>query len=69
MYVCVCNSVTDSDIRKAVDNGVHNMRQLKRATSCGDTCGKCENMAVEVLQQAIFEKRATRDLLPTMQIA
>jgi len=69
MYVCVCNAVTDSDIRKAVDSGVHNMKQLKRTTRCGDTCGKCEEMAVGILQLALTEKRQTRNILPVWQIA
>jgi bacterioferritin-associated ferredoxin len=69
MYVCVCNSVTESDIRSAVDNGVHNMKQLRRATRCSNTCGKCEEMAVEILQLALTEKRRTRNLLPVLQIA
>jgi bacterioferritin-associated ferredoxin len=69
MYVCVCNSVTDSDIRNAVVNGVHNLKQLRRTTRCGDTCGKCEEMAVEILQRALTEKRESRRLLPVLQIA
>ena len=69
MYVCVCNVVTDSDIRKAVDSGVHNIKQLRRTTGCGDTCGKCEELAVEILQLALTEKRQIRNLLPVLQIA
>ena len=69
MYVCVCNAVTDSDIRDAVEDGVRNLKQLRRTTGCASTCGCCKEMAVETLQQALTEKRVTESLLPVMQLA
>jgi len=69
MYVCVCSAVTDSDIRKAVDEGVRNMKQLRRTTGCSNTCGCCREEAVEVLQAALAEKRETPGLIPVMQLA
>jgi bacterioferritin-associated ferredoxin len=69
MYVCICNAVTDSDIRKAVDDGVRNLKQLRQATDCGATCGSCREMTVEVLQQALTSKRESPGLLPILQLA
>jgi bacterioferritin-associated ferredoxin len=69
MYVCLCNAVTDSDIRNAVDEGVRNLKQLRQVTDCGATCGSCNEMALEVLQQAITIKRQSESLLPIMQLA
>ena len=69
MYVCVCNAVTDSDIDNAVDNGVRNLKQLRRTTGCSASCGCCEEMAVEVLQQALQKKRDAQNLLAIMQPA
>ena len=69
MYVCVCNAVTDSDIRDAVDDGVHTLKHLRRTTGCGSTCGNCEEMAAEVLRQALTDKRQSHGLLPIMQLA
>lgn len=69
MYVCVCNSVTDSDIRAAVDGGVRTLKQLGHATGCGSTCGRCEEMAVSAIEQALAEKAETQNLLPMMQLA
>jgi bacterioferritin-associated ferredoxin len=69
MYVCVCNAVTDSDIRNAVNDGVHNFKQLRQETGCGNECGSCSEMAVEVLQQALTEKQGSRNFLPVMQLA
>lgn len=69
MYVCICNAVTDSDIRKAVENGVRNMRQLSKATDCSTACGCCTKMAAEVLQQALSEAREFPVTIPVMQMA
>ena len=69
MYVCVCNAVTESDVRNAVEDGVCNMRQLRHTTGCGTTCGCCKEMAVEVLQQALTEVRQTQDMLSNLQMA
>jgi len=57
VYVCLCNSVTDSDIRNAADAGVRTMRQLKMQTGCGNNCGKCVTMACEVLRDVLIERR------------
>ena len=66
MYVCVCNAVTESDIRQAVERGVHNLKQLTRATGCSASCGRCVDTAVESLQIALAEKRDMQDMLPIM---
>jgi bacterioferritin-associated ferredoxin len=69
MYVCICNAVTDSDIRNAVEDGVRNMKQLAQATGCSSTCGCCREMAIEVLQQALTESRDFRQMFPGIQMA
>ena len=57
VYICICNAVTDSDIRRAADNGVRNFRQLKLQTGCGSTCAKCVDSAREVLGEALVDRR------------
>jgi len=69
MYVCVCNAVTDSDIRNAVDSGVRNIRQLRQRTGCSSTCGCCRELAVETLRQALADKPQPQFKLPVLQMA
>ena len=66
MYVCICNSVTDSDIRRAVRDGVRDERELARKTGCSSDCGCCAEFALEVMNQALREQNA---LLPMLQTA
>lgn len=59
MYICLCNSVTDSDIRHAArEQGVRTIDQLRQVTGCSSTCGTCEHMAREVLAEALHEQRS-----------
>lgn len=69
MYVCICNAVTDTAIRDAVDNGVRNLKQLSRINGCGVTCGSCQKVASAVIQQAVAEKRQQAFGLPILQTA
>ncbi|NNE05268.1 MAG: (2Fe-2S)-binding protein [Xanthomonadales bacterium] len=57
MYVCLCHSVTDSDIHDAVADGVRNLKQLSAETGCASGCGSCRDMAAEVLKDSLREQR------------
>lgn len=52
MYVCVCNAVTDRDIHRAVDEGAREFGELQMRTGCATTCGCCETLARQVLDEA-----------------
>ena len=49
MYVCLCNGVTDRQIRDAAAAGCRTMSELTMRTGCGATCGTCLDMAAELL--------------------
>jgi len=59
MYVCLCHSVTDTDIRRLVrTEGVCSMRELSRQLGVATQCGKCGCCAREVLRDAVHEARS-----------
>ncbi|GAB3251268.1 bacterioferritin-associated ferredoxin [Chitinimonas naiadis] len=41
MYVCICNAVTDKQIRRAVHDGCDSMRDLRMELGVAGCCGKC----------------------------
>ena len=55
MYVCVCNRVTDKQLKKAVENGAHSMGALQQALSVGNNCGTCLETAQSVLNETLSE--------------
>lgn len=58
MYICICNGVTDHDIREAAEAGCRTMSELTMRTGAGASCGSCIEAATELLEQS----RALRDL-------
>ena len=51
MYVCLCNGVSDRQIREAVDNGCGSIGELTMRTGCGANCGSCLDMAADMIAQ------------------
>jgi bacterioferritin-associated ferredoxin len=56
MYVCICNAITDSQIRTAAESGVSNLWELQKELGVASNCGKCGEMAVAIIR----ETRATQ---------
>lgn len=52
MYVCICNSVTDKQIRKAAESGVDNLYDLRESLGVAAGCGSCADMAESILSDA-----------------
>ena len=41
MYVCVCNAITEEQIRQAIADGANSLDDLREAIGLGEQCGKC----------------------------
>lgn len=67
MYVCLCQQVTDRDIREAVaSEGARSMRDLQRQLGVASTCGCCAPCARDVLTAALQETARDDDPLETL---
>ena len=53
MYICICNSVTDREIRQAVTLGVTTLNELREGLGVAGNCGKCVGCAHDVLREAL----------------
>ena len=63
MYVCICNGVTEQQVRDAADMGCTSVAELTMRTGAGANCGSCLGLAAEILD----ELRRRRDLaLPVL---
>lgn len=58
MYVCVCNKVTDHQIRDAARRGVDTMDELCAQLRVASCCGRCRDCAHRVLNEAVHEQWA-----------
>jgi len=53
MFVCVCHGVSDKKIRKlVVEEGVTDIKGIKKCTALGSQCGKCVRMAKEIINES-----------------
>ena len=55
MYVCLCKAVTERQIREAVTQGAHSLKDLKLVLGVATECGKCAAEAKHCLKQALEE--------------
>jgi len=51
MYVCICNAITDKQIRKAAESGVTSLWELQKELGVASNCGKCREMSVDILRE------------------
>ena len=51
MYVCICNAITDKQIRKAAANGVRDLWGLQAELGVASGCGSCKETASEILRE------------------
>ncbi|WP_020558724.1 (2Fe-2S)-binding protein [Thiofilum flexile] len=56
MYVCVCNAVTDRDIKKAVAQGHDTFDKVSCQLKVGSCCGRCQFMARQIIDEAQQEQ-------------
>lgn len=52
VYICICNGVTQNDIRQAAVAGCRSVPELTMRTGCGASCGSCLDSAAQVLREA-----------------
>jgi bacterioferritin-associated ferredoxin len=51
MYVCICNAITDKQIRQAARSGVSSLWELQKELGVASNCGKCRETAVDILRE------------------
>jgi bacterioferritin-associated ferredoxin len=49
MYVCLCNAVTERQIRDVVERGARSLDEVQRCLPVATCCGCCEDTAREVI--------------------
>jgi bacterioferritin-associated ferredoxin len=53
MYICICNAVTDSQIKGQVDQGARSIRDINKQLCIADQCGKCACEAKRVIKSQL----------------
>ncbi len=51
MYVCICNAITDKQIRQAAEAGVQDLWALQKDLGVATSCGACKETAADILSE------------------
>tara|TARA_B100000579_G_C22707152_1_gene792701 strand:+ start:292 stop:534 length:243 start_codon:yes stop_codon:yes gene_type:complete len=66
MYVCCCEGITDSQIKKSIENGeIFSFNELRVKYCVGNNCGKCLEEVREIFNDSI--KRKTNSLTTELE--
>lgn len=51
MYICVCNAITEREIRQCAQLGACSVNDLCEGLGVASNCGKCKAAAVAILRE------------------
>lgn len=69
MYVCLCNPVTDRQIRLAAQEGARTLGDLRERLGVATGCGRCASCARSVLREAVATTDREHDCQPVPTLA
>ena len=52
MYICICNAITEGQVRECAQDGNCSLEELASALGIGTACGRCRDCAAQVLAEA-----------------
>lgn len=64
MYVCICNGITEKDLKDAIESGAKSLQDLIDMTGAASSCGSCtadcdslikENGALQLIWNSVPE--------------
>ena len=59
MYICICNKITDNDIRQALDTGACSLECLQDSLKVATCCGRCKDCANRLINEVLSNRLAT----------
>lgn len=61
MYVCLCQGITDGQIRDAIYDGCCSYRDVRSALGVGTQCGKCASQAKQITRETLTEVQSSQN--------
>lgn len=52
MYVCLCNGITDREIKQSIREGASSLQDLHDHLGVASQCGQCACLTQELLEQS-----------------
>jgi bacterioferritin-associated ferredoxin len=51
VYICLCNAVTEGQVRECAQGGTCSLDELAKTLGIGAGCGRCRECAAQVLAE------------------
>jgi len=51
MYICLCNGITDDQVRQVAADGAARPREVYSACGCRAQCGRCTRTILTILRE------------------
>ncbi len=64
MFICVCNGITESQVRRAIEDGACTVHDLRACLGVAAGCGSCADFAASLISQA--QPSASAELQPAL---
>ena len=55
MYICLCNGLTDGQVKQAIATGASRPREVYAACQCGAQCGGCTRTILGLIRETAME--------------
>jgi bacterioferritin-associated ferredoxin len=55
VYICICNAITEGQVRECAQGGTCSLEELASALGVGSGCGRCRDCAEQVLAETEAE--------------
>jgi len=65
MYICICKSVTDKQIRRAATHGADNLYELRESLGVASGCGSCAGAAQDILDDSAASRTGRTLYVPS----
>ncbi len=64
MYICICNQITESQLRVDIERGNDTVRQLRESLGVTQQCGKCGKCVKNCIKEHNSSATETDLLIP-----
>jgi bacterioferritin-associated ferredoxin len=64
VYICICNAITERQVRELVQRGARSVDELTFALGVGTGCGRCRECAADLLRNARLDDNAAMSPTP-----
>lgn len=57
MYICICNAITERQVRESAKRGARSVEELAGELGVGAGCGRCLECAAVIIKEVLETER------------